>query len=90
LGLDFWILSCLACWESQDLSENRHKTMKIEIRRIGLEGKKTEPNWTEHDWVEPVFGSVQKLEKNNFGLVIYFGSKPDWTENAHPYSKSYF
>jgi len=64
--------------------------MKIEIRRIGLnglEGKKTEPNRTEYGRFEPVFGSVRfkNLKNNNFGLVIYFGSKPDRTENAHPY-----
>ena len=29
------------------------------------------------------FGSVQKLKKN--GLVVYFGPKPDGTENAQPY-----
>jgi len=42
--------------------------MKIEIRRTGLnglEGKKTEPNRTEHGRFEPVFGSVrfQNLKK---------------------------
>jgi hypothetical protein len=66
--------------------------MKIEIRRTGLnglEGKKTEPNRTEHGRFEPVFGSVrfQNLKKNNFNLVIYFGPKPDRTGNAHPYLK---
>jgi hypothetical protein len=51
-----------------------------------LEGKKTEPNRTEYGWFEPVFGSVRfkNLKNNNFGLVIYFGSKPDQTGNAHP------
>jgi hypothetical protein len=63
--------------------------MKIEIRQTGLnglEGKKTEPNRTEHSQFEPVFGSVrfQNLKKNNFNLVIYFGPKPDRTGNAHP------
>jgi hypothetical protein len=48
-----------------------------------LEGKKTEPNRTEINRFEPVFGSVQKLKKK-IGLVIYFGSKPDRTENAQP------
>jgi hypothetical protein len=48
--------------------------MKIEIRRIGLnglEGKK--PNRTEYGWFEPVFGSVQfkNLKNNNFDLIIY-------------------
>jgi hypothetical protein len=64
--------------------------MKIEIIRTslnGLEGKKTEPNRTEHGRFEPVFGSVRfkNLKKNNFGLVFYFGPKPDRTKNAHPY-----
>jgi len=64
--------------------------MKIEIRRIGLnglEGKKTEPNRTKYGRFEPVFDLVRfkNLKNNNFGLVIYFGSKPDRTENAYPY-----
>jgi hypothetical protein len=42
-------------------------------------------NWTEHGRFKPVFGSVQKLEKKNFDLIIYFGPKSDRTENAHPY-----
>jgi len=59
--------------------------MKIEIRRIGLnglEGKKPNRTWSVQTSFR--FGSVQKLEKNNFSLVIYFVSKPDRTENAHP------
>jgi hypothetical protein len=49
-------------------------------------GKK--PNRTEHGRFEMVFGSIRfkKLKKNNFGLIAYFGSKPDRTENAHPYT----
>jgi hypothetical protein len=46
-----------------------------------------EKNRTEINQFEPVFGSVKKLLKNNFGLVVYFGSKPDRTENAQPYAK---
>jgi hypothetical protein len=54
-----------------------------------LEGKKTEPNRTEINRFEPVFGSVRfkKLKKNKFGLVVYFGLKPDRTGNAQPYCK---
>jgi hypothetical protein len=51
-----------------------------------LKGKKTEPNRTEINWFELVFGSVgfTKLKKK-FSLVVYFGSKPDRTGNAQPY-----
>jgi hypothetical protein len=31
------------------------------------------------------FGSKTK-KKNKFGLVVYFGPKPDRTENAQPYA----
>jgi hypothetical protein len=60
--------------------------MKIKIRRIGLNGLEGKKNRTEYDWFEPVFGSVRfkNLKNNNFGLVIYFDSKPDRTENTHP------
>jgi len=57
-------------------------------RTIGFEpvwkGKK--PNRTEINRFEPVFGSVRfkKLKKNKFGLVVYFGLKPDRTGNAQP------
>jgi hypothetical protein len=48
-----------------------------------LEGKKTELNRTEINRFEPVFGSVRfKKLKKKFGLVIYFGLKPDRTGNA--------
>jgi hypothetical protein len=48
-----------------------------------LEGKKPEPNRTEINRFEPVFGSIPKLKKKKkFGLVVYFGPKPDRTENA--------
>jgi hypothetical protein len=50
-----------------------------------LEGKKLEPNRTEINRFEPVFGSVPKLKKK-IGLVVYFGPKPDRTENAQPYN----
>jgi hypothetical protein len=50
-----------------------------------LEGKKTKPNQTEINRFEPVFGSVRfKKLKKKFGLVVYFGSKPDRTGNAQP------
>jgi hypothetical protein len=56
---------------------------------IGFSGfyvKKTEPNRTEINRFELVFGSVRfkKLKKNKIGLVVYFGSKPDRTGNAQP------
>jgi hypothetical protein len=50
-----------------------------------LEGKKTELNRTETNRFEPVFGSVRfKKLKKKFGLVVYFGLKPDRTGNAQP------
>jgi hypothetical protein len=42
-----------------------------------------EKNQTEINRFELVFDSVQKLLKK-FGLVVYFGPKPDRTENAQP------
>jgi hypothetical protein len=54
-----------------------------------LEGKKTEPNRTEINRFEPVFGSVRfKNKKKKISLVVYFGPKPDRTENAQPYLKA--
>ena len=52
----------------------------------GLEGEKTEPNRTEINRFEPVFGSVRfkKLKKIKIGLVVYFGLKSDRTGNAQP------
>jgi hypothetical protein len=52
----------------------------------GLKGKKTEPNRIEINRFESVFGSVQfkNLKKQIFGLVVYFGRKPDRIENAQP------
>jgi hypothetical protein len=51
-----------------------------------LEGKKTEPNRTEINQFELVFGSVRfKKFKKKFGLVVYFGSKLDRTGNDQPY-----
>jgi hypothetical protein len=76
LGLDFWIfLTGLACWESQDFS-HKHKAMKMEIRRTGLnglEGKKTEPNRTWSVWTGFQFGSVrfQNLKKN-ISIWLFF------------------
>jgi len=52
---------------------------------LGLEGKITEPNRTEINRFEAVFGSVRfKKLKKKFSLVVYFGSKPDRTGNAPP------
>jgi hypothetical protein len=43
-----------------------------------LEGKKTEPNRTEINRFEPVFGSVQKLKKKNrFGYLFWFKTGPN-------------
>jgi hypothetical protein len=51
----------------------------------GLEGKKTEPNRTEINRLEPVFGSVQlKNLKKKISLVVYFGLKPDRIEYVKP------
>jgi len=55
-------------------------------RTIGFKPawKGKEPNRTEINRFEPVFGSVRfkKLKKNKFNLVVYFGLKPDRTRNA--------
>jgi len=52
---------------------------------IGLNRFGREKNRTETNRFEPVFGSVRfKKLKNKFGLVVYFGSKPDRTGNAQP------
>jgi hypothetical protein len=50
-----------------------------------LEGKKIEPNRTEINRFEPVFGSVRFKKLKKIGLVVYFGLKPDRTGNAQPY-----
>jgi hypothetical protein len=44
-----------------------------------LEGKKTEPNRTEINRFEPVFGSVRfkKLKKNQFGYLFWFKTGPN-------------
>jgi hypothetical protein len=58
------------------------------LNRFGrekTEPNRTEPNRTEINRFEPVFGSVQKIKKNKFGLIVYFGLKPDRTGNAQPY-----
>jgi len=47
-----------------------------------LEGKQTEPKLIGLNRFSVRFGS--KTKKN--GLVVYFGPKPDRTENAQPYS----
>jgi hypothetical protein len=56
-----------------------------------LEGKKTEPNRTEPKLIGlnrflVRFGS--KTKKKKISLVVYFGPKPDQTENAQPYLKA--
>jgi hypothetical protein len=45
---------------------------------IGLEGKKLEPNRTEINRFEPVFGSVPKLKKKNrFGCLFWSKTGPN-------------
>jgi hypothetical protein len=46
-----------------------------------LEGKKTEPKLIGLNWFSVRFGSKTKKK---IGLVVYFGPKPDRTENAQP------
>jgi hypothetical protein len=47
-----------------------------------LEGKKTKPKLIGLNRFSVRFGS--KTLKKKFGLVVYFGPKPDRTENAQP------
>jgi hypothetical protein len=55
------------------------------LNRFGREKNQTEPNQTEINRFEPVFGSVQfKKLKKKIDLVVYFGSKLDRTGNAQP------
>ena len=54
---------------------------------FGLNWFGKEKNQTEHGQFEPVFSSIRfkNLKKNNFGLIAFFGPKPDRTEIAQPY-----
>jgi hypothetical protein len=56
---------------------------KTHWNNFGLNWFGREKNQTKINLFEPVFGSVQKLKKN-FGLIVYFGPKPDRIENAQP------
>jgi hypothetical protein len=51
---------------------------------LGLNRFGREKNRTEINRFEPVLGSI-RFKKKKFGLVVYFGSKPDRTGNAQPY-----
>jgi hypothetical protein len=52
------------------------------LNRFGREKNRTEPKLIGLNRFSVRFGS--KTKKKN-GLVVYFGPKPDRTENAQPY-----
>ena len=52
--------------------------------KLVWKGKKPNRTWSVRTGFR--FGSVRfkNLKKNNFGLIAFFGPKPDQTENAQP------
>jgi hypothetical protein len=47
------------------------------LNRFGREKNWTEPNRTEINPFEPVFGSIQKIKKNRFGCLFWFKTGPN-------------
>jgi hypothetical protein len=57
---------------------------KTHRNNFGLNRFGREKNQTKINLFEPIFGSVRFKNLKKFGLIVYFGPKPDRTENAEP------
>jgi len=69
-------------WSVKSLEKTHRNHFGLNL--FGRGKNRTEPKLIGLNRFSVRFGS--KTKKNKFGLVVYFGPKPDRTENVQPYA----